>query len=418
MLFDWAKIFCMSSSGVYAILAWRLFLQDNKINFINQLLTVQFFIMIISSTVYVDSLFDIWEAHFLPHEDDSKRIEYKCKNFFYSWLILYTLSAIPTLGVIFCRFIYVRYGHGLLIDGSRLLHRIVLLSMAFFSAYWILVWLIAPVVEEDYNTTFVKGKICRLLNLSYAEKDVREFSIKPKLLVFSVSSLASSAIMYFMSAAKSKEVFYHISKRRRNIITMSEQVAWLQLMIAYPVGDQIVQLMLQVYYFDLGPVTTFRIWWLWHLIAFIVIQLFIPMGIVVVAYNKYPEFRGLRAGRYPGHESPRKQKLQPRILQGPEPLIKLQLQQGFSERVPAVSKSLRVDEYSCSKIVRKKDHYSTIINVDPVDLNNSKSSSNSFIENAGASHRDFKELNVRSLANRKYHYQREEHGLETIFELP
>ena len=148
---------CLFSSVFYWILTIRLFLLAKNSNVINHLLDVQFLLNLISSCVFVFFLFDLGAAHILDLERDSETIRIKCENFFFSWLILYTLTTFPSIAILFCRFIYVRYAQGLLIDMGRLLHNLVRLSMAFFITYWILVWIIKPAVVEDEYSSTIKG---------------------------------------------------------------------------------------------------------------------------------------------------------------------------------------------------------------------------------------------------------------------
>ena len=74
----------------------------------------------------------------------------------------------------------------------------------------------------------------------------------------------------------------------------------------------IINVYLQAFHSQLGVKTVFRIWWIWQLVMFIMIHLIAPLLIIVTATKEYPEFSDLKAHRYPGHEKPRKIKIEPR----------------------------------------------------------------------------------------------------------
>ena len=59
------------------------------------------------------SFFEIGFAYIFRPDSDPENISELCKLYIISWLVTCTMWGIPNLGIMFCRFIFVRYGHGL-----------------------------------------------------------------------------------------------------------------------------------------------------------------------------------------------------------------------------------------------------------------------------------------------------------------
>ena len=114
-------------------------------------MSLQFFANAVLGLLYIPALFDLGNIHFvaasenatvenidaefcLPNNSTIEEIrEWKkskplepCKYHFLIWMAVYTFGSIPNVGIIFCRFIYTRYAHGLIHDMGDLLHKIVI----------------------------------------------------------------------------------------------------------------------------------------------------------------------------------------------------------------------------------------------------------------------------------------------------
>ena len=122
MWFDLAHVACSSSSGLQALICWRLLRQGKSLNFINLLFAIYFFINTVNSYVYINLLFKIGSVHFFAYRNYLEDVSAICKYYISSWLGLYTIGGHNSLGVVFCKFIYARYAHGLLADKGRLFH--------------------------------------------------------------------------------------------------------------------------------------------------------------------------------------------------------------------------------------------------------------------------------------------------------
>ena len=104
------------------------------------------------------------------------------------------MGSIPSLGIFFCRFIYVRYAHGLVADMGRLFHKVVLLVIAVFTLHWLLVWS-ASLKKDDYKN-IIKGKICNQLQFPEPGEKFIAFHVKPKLLTCAIVGLYGLSLVY------------------------------------------------------------------------------------------------------------------------------------------------------------------------------------------------------------------------------
>ena len=87
---------------------------------------------------------------------------------------------------------------------------------------------------------------------------------------------------------------------------------YLQLIgICLLVDQLVINIFIQIFHSHLGVRLVFQIWWIWHLIIFILIHIIAPYIIINIANKEYPEFEGLTGRKYPGQEGPRSQVISP-----------------------------------------------------------------------------------------------------------
>ena len=309
MLFDVGYIICCSSVGLHGTIAWRLLRQGREMSFINQLLALHFIFNTVASSVYLHFFFQLGLVSLVlpdrPNEEDTPNL---CVHYIRSFIGLYTVGGLPSHGIIFCRFIYARYAHGLVADKGRLFHKIVVLVIIIFTMQNLLLWYLDT--QNDYRD-IIKGRIC--YQLEFPEKNNKDFHVKPKLMISIGVSLYMVSLFFFQHSANKQKRFYSIPKRRQNLITLNQHICYNHLIGICFLFDQLfINPFIQVFHTSLGVHTVIQIWWSWHLVMFCLIHVLAPLCIFYFPTQHYPEFRGLKGRKYPGQEKPRRQDLTPK----------------------------------------------------------------------------------------------------------
>ena len=218
-------------------------------------------------------------------------------------MITYTLTGYPNLGLIFCRFIYVRYSHGLVKDKGELFHQLILLIIGIFTIHWLLIWPLRTTLSgEDYKN-MIKGKICNKMSIA----ELTGSDIQAKLITISVLMLTIFGLLFMKSSVMKKRKVLSIPKTRWNLINFSQHSMYLQLFLLLLFVDQVgVNTICQIFNQFLGTKLVFQLWWIWNLIMFLL--LYVGMAIVLIfwALRDFPEFTNLRPRLFPGQEEPRK----------------------------------------------------------------------------------------------------------------
>ena len=309
MLFNGLQYLSSTAGLLWLILFWRLAAHGRKISFINLLLALKFLLLALGSFCCAYFLFQLGFEHFFEEEDSSSEVNsYLCKTYLTSYMITYTFVTYPNLGIIFCRFIYIRYAQGLVDDMGKLLHRVILLSITVFSLHWMLIWPIRTVLSDEDYTEFIKGKICHQNPIS----ELTQSEIVGKLGVTMIVVLFMLALLHMKRSALKHSKVHHISKARRNILTFRQQTSFLHLILIILIVDQlIVNSVCQIFNNYLGTALVFKIWWIWNLVMFLVTYFLYPIKFIFLAWRDYPEFTDLRPNRFPGQESPRKNPIIP-----------------------------------------------------------------------------------------------------------
>ena len=306
------EFICSNSSTLHGVICWKLLKQRRNISFINLLLAFHFFLTTILSYVLAHFLIEIGKANLFESGLDKEAMFTSCQHYITSYLTVYTMSTVPNIGIIFCRFIFVRYAHGLLEDMGTLFRKIALLTIGIFTVHNLLVWPTQALFSKTNYGNMLKKKICELSPLpDFTENIV--YSIKPKLLTCFTIFLYLLCVLFFVLSSKNQKKRYSIPKARQNVLDLNQHFLYLCLIGFFLTAEQLViNVYVQAFHSQLGVKTVFRIWWIWQLVMFIMIHLIAPILIIVTATKEYPEFSDLKAHRYPGHEKPRKMKIEPR----------------------------------------------------------------------------------------------------------
>ena len=312
VFFEAGKFCCGSLSGIQGLIFWNLIKQGKNISFINFLLAVQFFVNTINSYILIHFFFDIGFVSIFSAETDEEPVSELCKLYITSWLVTYTMWGIPNMGIMFCRFIYVRYSHGLVADMGSLFHKVVLLGILIFTFHWLSVWPINILLNKDDYTGIIKGKICNQIPFPSLNSNSIFFHIKAKMISCAIVGLYALLLIYFNVSSKKHRKKYAIPKRRVNILSMDQQANYLYLLAICMFIDQlIINLSFQLFHEELGVKHTFVIWWVWHLAMFSLLNIIAPSAIYWVASKEYPEFLDSRGKDFPEREGPRKMKIEP-----------------------------------------------------------------------------------------------------------
>ena len=88
-------------------------------------------------------------------------------------------------GLIFTRYVYVRYAEGLLIEGNKILYYVVSCFVVLFALIFIIIW---PVFDhlirgDEFPLNHLKGQICTKLPLNLTDPDTKRKHQKPKMII-------------------------------------------------------------------------------------------------------------------------------------------------------------------------------------------------------------------------------------------
>ena len=198
---------------------------------------------------------------------------------------------------------------------GRLLHKIVLLAIFVFTLQMLLIWPIQHMFSDNDYTHMIKGKICNRKPFPQGKENFISFHVKPKMMSCFLTGFYALTLFYIHTSAKKKKTRYSIPRRRWNLMNIDQHAFYCHLFFFCVLFDQlIINIILQVFHSQLGVDVVFKIWWFWHLVMFVLINVVSPLGICFAAIRQYPEFNGWEARRFPGQEKPRVQPKIPRRL--------------------------------------------------------------------------------------------------------
>ena len=130
------------------------------------------------------------------------------------------------------------------------------------------------------------------------------------MITFSTLIIISALFVNFSANNQAKR--FGIPKTRVNLMTMQHQCLYLVLLCLSIISGQILNLVIQVFYKELGVDRVFLIWWIHHLLIIILFSVVLNIWIFLNATQNFEEFNGFVAAPFPGQQSPRPTKISPR----------------------------------------------------------------------------------------------------------
>jgi hypothetical protein len=218
-------------------------------------------------------------------------------------------------GMIFCRFIYVRYAKGLLSMGSNLFHCLVFLVTVTFFTHWFFMFPVRNLfLLEDADLNTIQKRVCTKTTIPWFNDVLqnKKFSLQPKVIIIAFSTIFLLFILFFSSSAHRQTKRYRIPKTRRNLMTMKHQCQYLTILLLVLVSDQVLFMGFQMFFEDLGVDKVFIIWWIFHFLEIVSIHIVLNVFVYLNATRNLEEFHGYNPTRYPGQEKPRKTIIRPR----------------------------------------------------------------------------------------------------------
>ena len=110
------------------------------------------------------------------------------------------------------------------------------------------------------------------------------------------------AWMYQFSLNHAKK--FKILSFRRNLYTLSGQALLEFSVLTYIMADQLINILIEKYYTDLGPSGVFQCWWIFHLLEKITF-LFLKNLWIYHSSKDFHELHGHYGKSFPGYQKPR-----------------------------------------------------------------------------------------------------------------
>ena len=209
----------------------------------------------------------------------------------------------------FCRFIYARYASGFVASGTILFHRLAAILIVSFISQFILIYPLSGLWRfyNIYPLNMIKGKLCALAPIAQNEfqNENNGFAWKHKLIIITMMLLFVMVTLYFYKSSKKQTKRHFIPKYPRNLLTIGQHTSYTVALLVSIILDQVSNQCIELFYFDLSVRNAFIIWWIEQVFYFIVIHVFFPLFIIILASRKLENFNGLRSKRFPGQEGPR-----------------------------------------------------------------------------------------------------------------
>ena len=122
---------------------------------------------------------------------------------------------------------------------------------------------------------FPTGQFCSQKEITYF-KDIKTFSLQPKLILLALFLLFLLGIVYFYLTSKKMTKSHNIPRLRQTLITLKEHSILLALFLVVLLVDETVFAFMELLYSSLGPSGAFRIWWTQTLFGYFVLNIVIP----------------------------------------------------------------------------------------------------------------------------------------------
>ena len=194
-------------------------------------------------------------------------------------------------------------------------HKLVALFISTFSLQWILIYpMMNFKVEGNYPLNRIQGQFCTktAFNQFLEEDQKKELKVKPKLIVMTSMLLIIISVIFFTTSAHKQKRKRQIPKTRQNLMTMKHQLCHLVIFCLSVVFVQIQDLVMTLFYEEIGVDNVFKIWWTFQLLWLLILQVILPICTYANAINRFKEFRGLIGKQFPGQETPRPLEIRPR----------------------------------------------------------------------------------------------------------
>ena len=116
-------------------------------------------------------------------------------------------------GLIFTRYVYVRYADGLIIEGRRILNFIVI---CFVSFYAVIIIIFLGRFSSYFSILDIhKGRVCTLLPLNFSDPETQRQHQKPKIITCSIG-------MYVLNCFSASHVNDYSLTRQAHCLQMSK----------------------------------------------------------------------------------------------------------------------------------------------------------------------------------------------------
>ena len=320
MLSKWICFWVMNISGLIFI---KLFRIRKGTNIINTMFLVHLFITSVLVPLRIFSFFHIGYSHFADMSHPEQDIQV-CNFYIVTSAINLMFSIYINIGMMFCRLIYVRYAEGLLSMGSNLFHCLVFLVTVTFFTHWLLMFPIRLsfrpnlFILKDADLNTIQKRVCTKTTIPWFDdiEENKNVSLQPKLIILSFSTLFLFITWFLYSSAQKQTNRHRIPKTRKNLMTMKHQSRYLTILILILfftlffstsahrqtkryripktitnlmaikhqsqyltililvlVSDQVLFIILQIFYDQLGVDNVFIIWWIFHFLEIVFIHI-------------------------------------------------------------------------------------------------------------------------------------------------
>ena len=122
---------------------------------------------------------------------------------------------------------------------------------------------------------FPTGQFCSQKEITYF-KDIKTFSLQPKLILLALFLLFLLGIVYFYLTSKKMTKSHNIPRLRQTLITLKEHSILLALFLVVLLVDQTVSGFIELRYSSLGPSGAFWVWWTQTFFGYFVTSIVFP----------------------------------------------------------------------------------------------------------------------------------------------
>ena len=205
----------------------------------------------------------------------------------------------------FCRYIYIRYPEGLLVEGNFYLKIITIVFVGLWSVMNILYYL--PLFrKEEFIPNTLKGLICAKAEWDISDEEFRKVvSIKPKLSIWMTAFIFAFYIIWMYQFSRRHSKRFSILKYRRHLYTLTSQTVIATSIVFGIIFDQILNVLIELNYEYLGPDGAFKVWWYWKMVENILFFVVKNLWLIYIIMIKHPEVCKYEEKQYPDQEKPR-----------------------------------------------------------------------------------------------------------------